>query len=94
MRLLTALALKPAPVVFVMVAFVKWESHVTALAHLHGKGSHIKPSNIIAIDNQIKLASDMVLPLGEPRLAYRPLDAYNAPEVATLKSRATFGLWV
>ena len=53
----------------------------------------ISTANIMAIDNQIKLASDMVLPLGEPRLAYRPLDAYDAPELATALVKESSDVW-
>jgi len=57
-----------------------------ALSYMHSKGfahSHIKPSNIMAIGDQLKLSSDTVLPLGEHRPAYRPLDAYDAPEAGS-----------
>ena len=67
-----------------------------ALSYIHSKGfahSHIKPSNIMAIGNQIKLASDTVLPLGEPRPAYRPLDAYDAPEAATAPVAGSSDVW-
>lgn len=67
-----------------------------ALSYIHSKGfahSHIKPSNIAAIGNQIKLASDTVLPLGEPRLIYRPTDAYDAPEAATAPVAVSSDVW-
>src|SRR2546429_3459653 len=57
-----------------------------ALSHIHSKGfahSHIKPSNIMAIGDQLKLSSDTAVPLGETRPAYRPLDAYDAPEAGS-----------
>jgi serine/threonine protein kinase len=69
---------------------------VEALSHIHSKGlahSHIKPSNIMAIGNQIKLSSDTVVPLGEPRPAYRPLDAYDAPEAATALVAGSSDVW-
>lgn len=67
-----------------------------ALSYIHGQGlahSHIKPSNIMAMGNQIKLASDTVLPLGEPRPAYRALDAYDAPEAATAPVAVSSDVW-
>jgi hypothetical protein len=67
-----------------------------ALSHIHSKGfahSHIKPSNIMAIGKQLKLSSDTVLPLGEPRLAYRPLDAYDPPEAATAAVADSSDVW-
>lgn len=69
---------------------------LAALGHLHSKGfahTHIKPSNIMAIGNQIKLTSDTVLPLGETRPAYRPLDVYDAPEAATATVAASSDVW-
>jgi len=67
-----------------------------ALSHIHSQGlahSHIKPSNIVAIGNQIKLSSDTVLPLGEPRPANRPADAYDAPEAGTALVAASSDAW-
>ena len=67
-----------------------------ALSYIHGKGfahSHIKPSNIMTIGNQLKLSSDTVLPIGEPRPAYRPVDAYDAPEAATAPVAGAIDIW-
>jgi len=67
-----------------------------ALGHIHSKGfvhSHIKPSNILSVANQLKLSSDAVLPLGEPRPAYRPLDVYDAPEATSALVDASSDVW-
>lgn len=67
-----------------------------SLSYIHSKGfahSHIKPSNIMTIGNQLKLSSDTVLPLGELRPAYRPLDAYDAPEAATAAVAGSIDAW-
>ena len=67
-----------------------------ALAYIHSSGfahSHIKPSNILAIDAQLKLSSDTVLPLGKPRPAHRPVDAYDAPEAAHAPVAASNDVW-
>ena len=67
-----------------------------ALGYIHSKGlahSHIKPSNVMAIDNQLKLSSDTALPLGEPRPAYRPLDAYDAPEAGSAPVAPSSDIW-
>jgi serine/threonine protein kinase len=54
------------------------------LAYLHGRNlihGHIKPTNIMAIDDRLKISSDGIFragQLGEPR--HEP-DAYDAPEV-------------
>ena len=67
-----------------------------ALSYIHSKGfahSHIKPSNIMAIGDQLKLSSDTVLSLGEPRPAYRPLDAYDAPEAGSVPVAPSSDVW-
>jgi eukaryotic-like serine/threonine-protein kinase len=67
-----------------------------ALNYIHSQGfahSHIKPSNIMAIDGQLKLSSDTALPLGEPRPAYRPVDAYDAPEAASASVAGSSDVW-
>jgi serine/threonine protein kinase len=67
-----------------------------ALSHIHSKGfahTHIKPSNIMAIDGQLKLSSDTALTLGESRAAYRPVDAYDAPEAATARAARSSDIW-
>ena len=41
-----------------------------ALTFLHGKGlvqGHLKPANVLVVDDQLKLASDSVRPASEPR---------------------------
>ncbi|OLB29347.1 MAG: hypothetical protein DMG42_18025 [Acidobacteria bacterium] len=67
-----------------------------ALSHIHSKGfahSHIKPSNIMAIGDQLKLSSDTAVPLGETRPAYRPLDAYDAPEAGSAPVAPSSDVW-
>ena len=67
-----------------------------ALSYIHSKGfahAHIKPSNIMAVDGQLKLSSDTALPLGERRPAYRPVDAYDAPEAATAPAAGSSDVW-
>jgi eukaryotic-like serine/threonine-protein kinase len=67
-----------------------------ALNFIHSKGlvhAHIKPSNIMAVGNQVKLSSDTVLPLGEPRPASRPVDIYDAPESRTALIAGSSDVW-
>src|SRR2546429_570307 len=67
-----------------------------ALSHIHSKGfahSHIKPSNIMAIGDQLKLSSDTAVPLGETRPAYRPLDANDAPEAGSAPVAPSSDVW-
>jgi TonB family protein len=72
------------------------EPLLDALVYLHGKGlahSHIKPSNVLATADQLKLASDTLFPIGESRTPRRDLDAYDAPEAATSPLAASGDVW-
>ena len=69
---------------------------VDALVYLHGKGlahGHIKPSNILAAGDYLKLASDTVIPIGDPRAAQRDSDVYDAPENAAAPIEAASDIW-
>jgi TonB family protein len=55
-----------------------------ALSYLHSKGfvhGHLRPSNILAIGDQVKLSSDSIARIGEAADARDPADLYSAPEV-------------
>jgi TonB family protein len=56
---------------------------------VHGR---IKPSNIMAVDNQLKLSSDEIRKTSEPS---RPqsLDAYSAPELAQVIPTSASDIW-
>jgi len=67
-----------------------------ALSYVHSKGfahSHIKPSNLMAIGDHLKLACDTVLPLGEPRPDLRQVDAYDPPEAGTALVAVSSDVW-
>ena len=56
-----------------------------ALSYLHSKGSvhgRIKPSNVLASGDQLKLSADQVVPATELNSERRRHDAYDAPETA------------
>src|SRR5262249_33890829 len=58
---------------------------VDALVYLHGKGllqGAIRPGNILAIDEQLKLSSDSIRRAGESHLGDAKTSAYDAPEAA------------
>lgn len=55
------------------------------LVFLHANGlvhSRIKPSNILATADQLKLSSDSLFPIGESRKSSRRSDTHDAPEAA------------
>jgi TonB family protein len=66
---------------------------VAALEYLHGKGlvhGRIRPANILAIGDQVKISSDSLREAGEvPRSA----SAYDAPEVAAHGVSAASDVW-
>jgi TonB family protein len=67
-----------------------------ALVYLHGNGlvhSRIKPSNILATGDQLKLSSDTVFPAGESRKSPRKFDAHDAPETAASPLTAAADVW-
>jgi TonB family protein len=58
-------------------------SLIRALTYLHDKGlahCHVKPSNLLAINDQLKLSADTIFPSGYSRKSHRDLDVYDAPE--------------
>ena len=59
------------------------EPFVDTLSYLHGKGfvhGCIRPGNILASDDQLKLSSDSIRRVGESRIGNAKADAYTAPE--------------
>ena len=73
------------------------EPVLDALAYLHGEGfahGHIKPTNILAVDDQIKISSDGLYPLmSEPSGVLGKLGAYDPPEAATGKVSPAGDVW-
>ena len=67
------------------------EPFLETLTHLHGRGfvhGRIRPGNILAIDDQLKLSSDSLSRIGEPQPAIAKPDAYTAPESSGTASPA------
>jgi TonB family protein len=61
------------------------EPVLDALVYVHGHGlvhSRLKPSNIMATADQLKLSSENLFPIGETRISSRRFDAHDAPETA------------
>ncbi len=56
------------------------------LSYLHNLGfvhSRVKPSNILAAADQLKLSADQITPVGAPIAGRRRVGVYDAPEVAS-----------
>jgi TonB family protein len=69
---------------------------VEALVSLHAAGlahGHIKPSNILAIGDRLKLSSDTILPIGQTRSGGRERDVYDAPETVNEPVHAAADVW-
>jgi serine/threonine protein kinase len=69
---------------------------VDVLVYLHGKNlthGRIKPSNVLASGDLLKLSSDTVLPAGEVREMRRERSAYDAPEVPASPSTPAADIW-
>jgi len=64
-----------------------------ALAYLHGKGrvhGHVKPANVLATGDQVKISSDGICAMGE--IPNQP-SAYDAPETATRRYSTAGDTW-
>ena len=61
------------------------EPVLDALAYLHGQGfvhGHIKPANIMGVEDQLKISSDRLYRFGESRPGLGKPSVYDAPEMA------------
>ena len=62
------------------------EPALDALTFIHGKGlvhGRLKPSNVMAAQDQLKLSSDSLFRSGDPAGCLGPSSVYDAPEVAS-----------
>jgi hypothetical protein len=67
-----------------------------ALIYLHGQGlahGRLKPANVHAIGEQIKLSVDSVTRLGELHLGRRDADSYGAPELVSSPVTGASDVW-
>jgi TonB family protein len=72
------------------------EPVLDALVYLHGQGlvhSRIKPSNILATADRLKLASDTLFPIGEFRKSSIKLDVHDAPETLVSPLSPAADVW-
>jgi TonB family protein len=66
------------------------------LLYLHGKDlthGHVKPSNILAIGESMKLSSDTIYPLDQTREMRRERSAYDAPELPDSAHTPAADVW-
>src|ERR1700686_879178 len=72
------------------------ESALDALAYLHAQGlahTRIKPGNILAAGDQLKLSSDTLSEIGSAPIAMPQSSVYAAPESATAPVSAAADVW-
>lgn len=66
------------------------------LVYLHSKGlahGHLKPSNVLATQDCLKLSSDTLQTLGAPFQLFRSRDIYDAPELPSSPPSAKSDVW-
>jgi eukaryotic-like serine/threonine-protein kinase len=72
------------------------EPVLDALVYLHAQGlvhSRIKPSNILATADKLKLSSDTLFPIGESRKSSSKFDAHDAPETLSSPLSPAADVW-
>jgi len=72
------------------------EPALDVLVYLHAKGlvhGHLKPSNVLATQDCLKLSSDALLSIGEKAELHREADAYDAPELQIAPVSAKADAW-
>jgi TonB family protein len=71
-------------------------SVVDVLVYLHGRDlvhGHIRPSNVLAMGELLKLSSDTIYPAGEVREMRRERSPYDAPELPDSPSTPAADVW-
>lgn len=66
------------------------------LGYLHGQGfvhGHIKPANIMAVDDQLKISSDGLSGMDQSRVGLGQPDVYDAPEMADGEVSPAADVW-
>ena len=67
-----------------------------ALSYLHTNGcvhGHLKPSNILVVENEVKLSADGVVTQGKHALEFSGSDVHNAPETTTQPMAPSADMW-
>ena len=71
-------------------------SALEVLAYLHGSGlahARIKPSNLMAVGDNLKISGDTICAAGEKNLIKREPAIYDAPEMATAGASPAGDVW-
>jgi eukaryotic-like serine/threonine-protein kinase len=69
---------------------------IPALQYLHGKGfahSHIRPANVLACGDKVKLSSDRLRSINLPRLIAEPRGLRDAPETGAGRFTPASDIW-
>ena len=69
---------------------------IDGLGFLHEKGfvhGHLKPSNIMAVSDRLKISSDGILPVGEQEFRSEELGLYDAPEIGSEPVSTAADIW-
>jgi TonB family protein len=72
------------------------EPVLDALAYVHGKGfahGRMKPANIMAVADQLKISSDSLCPVGEWCGDVRKPSVYDPPEIASAGNSPAGDIW-
>jgi TonB family protein len=67
-----------------------------ALSYLHGRGfvhGHLKPSNILVVDEQLKLSSDGLMIVSNGGRHFSATEVYDAPEAASGNISPAADIW-
>ena len=72
------------------------ERAVEAMAYVHRKGfvhGHLKPANILAVQDQLKVSSDGLCRMDQAGSSPRTPGAYDPPEIASAGATAAGDVW-
>ena len=72
------------------------EPVLDALSYLHANElvhGHLKPSNVLVVENEVKLSADGTIASGKPALEFSSSDVHNAPETATKPVAPSADIW-
>jgi TonB family protein len=72
------------------------EPILDALSYLHAKNyvhAHLRPSNILVVENEVKLSAESILQRGSLALDLHSSDLHNAPETATQPVSPAADIW-